>query len=70
MMADPLKPVTLIQEEVVNGMMERLQDANDREEFMRNMPKPGNSLRSLYKVRGKILPPSPATCRAINTTTR
>ena len=67
---DPLKPVTLIQEEVVNGIMETLQDVNEREEFITNMPKPGNALRSLYKVCGAVLPPTPATLRAINITSR
>ena len=55
---DPLKPVTQIQEEVVNEMMETLEDVTDKEEFIRSMPKPGNALRSLYRVRGQIVPPT------------
>ena len=70
MKEDPLKLVTLIQEEVVNGIMENLQDANKREESMMNMPKSGSSLTSLYKVRGAVLPSTPATLRAINITSR
>lgn len=56
--SDPLKPVTQIQEEVVNNMMETLEHVTDKEEFIRSMPKPGNALRSLYRVRGQIVPPT------------
>ena len=56
--SDPLRPVTQIQEEVVNNMMETLEDVTEKEEFIRSMPKPGNALRSLYRVRGQIVPPT------------
>ena len=70
MKADPLKPIPLIQEEVVNEIMESLGDQHEREEFIRSMPKPGNALRSLYQARGRIIPPTPATCKDIDCTTR
>ena len=70
MKADPLKSVPQIQEDVVNEMMESLGDQVEREEFIRSMPKPGNALRSLYSARGQIIPPTTATCREIDLTTR
>ena len=49
--ADPLKPITQIQEEEVNNIMESLVDPDEREQFIRSMPKPENAQRSLYRHR-------------------
>ena len=68
--ADPLKPITQIQEEEVNNIMESLVDPDEREQFIRSMPRPENAQRSLYRHRGTIIPPTPAPCREIDFNTR
>ena len=54
------KPLNNIHEDVVN----------EREEFFTEMSKFENLKRGQYKVRNRVLPPCPATCRDIDLITR
>ena len=64
------KPVNQIHEDVVNDIVSSLNNRNEREEFLTEMSKFENLKRGEYKVRNRVLPPSPATCRDIDLNTR
>ena len=64
------KPVNQIHEDVVNGIVGSLNSRIEREEFLAQMSKFDNVKRGEYKVRHRVLPPSPATNRDIDLTTR
>ena len=64
---DPLRPIREIHEDCVNNVLQSIEGNEERLEFCQQMPTFRQCERNEYRIRNRIIPPNPATARAIST---